>query len=387
VSATWDEVIGQPAAVAALRAALSADELAHAWLLVGPAGIGQRELTRALAAALNCPVSDDAAAGCGRCSTCERIGRGVHPAATDLEPEGASHLVGAVGEWITSASRTPAEGERRVVRVVAAERMNEAAQNAFLKILEEPPPSVVWVLDVADESAMLDTILSRCRRLDVVPWGPEPLAELGTRLGLPAEQAAALARASMGSPERLEDLADPAVAAARAEHLGVLDQLAVGGPGRVVPLAKHLTAWARSRVAPLKEKHAAEFAELEEAYGVEGGRGWPVGVKRRLEQRYARLQRAEMRRSLDVLLDTLASQLRDLLAVQSGAGADRVVNVDHVEALQRDADRLPATGAVEGLRAIVRAREALDRNGAPELQLERLLLTLALPLYARSVAS
>jgi DNA polymerase III subunit delta' len=141
VTATWDEVLGQPAAVTSLRAALRNDEVAHAWLLVGPKGVGQQEATRALAAALNCPESSSVEAGCGSCSTCRRIGRGAHPAVSDLEPEGAYHVVDAVrGEWIPTATRTLTEGRRRVLRVVAADRMNEAAQNAFLKILEEPPP-------------------------------------------------------------------------------------------------------------------------------------------------------------------------------------------------------------------------------------------------------
>jgi DNA polymerase III subunit delta' len=386
-AASWTQVLGQPAAVEALRSALRADEVAHAWLLLGPTGVGQREATRALAASLNCPDrSGDA--GCGTCSTCQRIGRGVHPAVETFEPEGQSHLVDAVHDWITTATRSLTEGQRRVLRIVAADRMNEAAQNAFLKILEEPPPSVVWVLEAADESALLDTILSRCRRLAVVPWGPDALTALATgELGVPTEQASDLARASLGSPERLRDLADPEVAEARWQHLAIIDRLATGGPGQVVPLAKELTTWARGRVAPLKEKHRAEFAGYEESYGVdERGRGWPPGVKKRLEQRHARLERAEMRRALDLLLDTLASQLRDLLAVAGGADAEHVVNVDHLASLRRDAERLPPPAAITGLHAIARCREALDRNGAPELQLERLLLALALPLYARSAA-
>ncbi|WP_052665470.1 ATP-binding protein [Nitriliruptor alkaliphilus] len=388
MSATWDEVLGQPAAVEALRGALRADEVAHAWLLMGPTGVGQREATRAFAAALNCPDRTEDA-GCGGCSTCLRIGRGVHPAVETFEPEGQFHLVDAVHDWITTASRSMTEGQRRVLRIVAADRMNEAAQNAFLKILEEPPPSVVWVLEASDESALLDTILSRCRRLAVVPWGPDALRQLATReLGVAADQAADLARASLGSPERLRDLADPELAEARWQHLAIIDRLATGGPGQVVPLAKELTVWARGRVAPLKEKHQAEFAGYEESYGVdERGRGWPPGVKKRLEQRHARLERAEMRRALDSFLDTLASQLRDLLAVSAGGSADHLINVDHLASLQRDATRLPPVAAIEGLQAVARCREALDRNGAPELQLERLLLAVALPLYAQATAS
>ncbi|MFA9444154.1 ATP-binding protein [Egicoccus sp. AB-alg6-2] len=380
---TWDHVLGQPAAVASVRAALTADEVAHAWLLVGPRGVGQRELTRALAAALNCPEASAPDEACGRCSTCERIERGSHPVQTDLEPEGSSHLVeGVREEWIPLATRTLTEGRRRVLRVVAADRMNEAAQNAFLKILEEPPPSVVWVLDVEDEGALLDTVASRCRRLDLVPWRPDAMHVLAERLGVPPEQRAALGRAALGSPERLTDLADPQIGQARWNHLALLDRLATGGPGQVVPAAKEIVSWARSRIAPLKERNQAEFARLEEAFGVEGNRGWPPGVRQRLTRRFERLERQEQRRALELFLDDLASYLRDLLAAQAGAGSEVLVNLDHETAIRRDAVRIAAPDAVRALQAVARCREALERNGNPELQIERLLLQLALPLFA-----
>jgi DNA polymerase III subunit delta' len=380
---TWDAVLGQPAGVAALRAALRADEVAHAWLFVGVRGVGQREASRALAAALNCEAPSAADEPCGSCSTCSRIARGTHPAVADLEPEGTMHVVDSVrSEWIPMATRSLTEGRRRVLRVVAADRMNEAAQNAFLKILEEPPPSVVWILDVEDEGALLETVVSRCRRLDLVPWGPAVLRERAAQLGVPEAQRDALSRAALGSPERLADLADPDVAAARERHLALLDRLATGGPGQVVPLARELTTWARGRSAVVKARNQEELVRLEEAYGVESARGWPPGVRQRLTRRFERLERQEQRRALDLLLDDLASYLRDLLAIQGGAGAERLVNVDHEAQLHRDAVRLPAPEAVTGLQAVARCREALDRNGSPDLQLERLLLALALPLYA-----
>jgi DNA polymerase-3 subunit delta' len=382
VTDPWEQVLGQPAAVASLQAALRADEVAHAWLLVGPRGVGQQEASRALAAALNCETPVAADQPCGSCSTCGRIARGAHPAQTDLEPEGAAHVVDNVrGDWIPTATRSLTEGRRQVLRVVAADRMNEAAQNAFLKVLEEPPPSVVWVLDVEDEGALLDTVISRCRRLDLVPWGPDALHRLAAQLEVPAERRDPFVRAALGSPTRLRDLADPDVAAARDVHLDLIERLATGGPGQVVPLAKQLAGWAKGRSAVVKERNQAQLAQLEEAYGVEGNRGWPPGVKQRLTRRFERLERQEQRRALDLLLDDVASYLRDLLAVQAGAGADGLVNVDHESGLRRDAVRLPAADAVEALSAVARCREALDRNGNPELQLERVLFAVALPVF------
>lgn len=197
----------QPNASAALRAAIANDELGHAFLLVGPPGVGQRELARVLAASLNCPDTTDGAP-CGTCETCRRISRGTHTALVTFEPEGAQHLVSAVREeWIPTASRTLVEGTRRVVRIVAAERMNESAQNAFLKALEEPPPSTVWVLESADDTALLDTILSRCRRLDLTTWDPEALRARARELAVPDDEVEAVVRLAAGSPDRVAELA------------------------------------------------------------------------------------------------------------------------------------------------------------------------------------
>lgn len=379
----WRAVIGQPAAVAAIRSALARDEVAHAWLLVGPRSVGQRELTRALGAALNCPQPPSPETGCGRCASCVRTLRGTHPAVLDLEPDGAAHVVADVREgWIPMASRSLTEGRRRVLRVVAADRMNEAAQNAFLKILEEPPDSVLWVLDVEHEGALLDTVISRCRRLDLVPWGPVALSARATQLGIDEEHRSALVRAAGGSPERLQALADPDVAAARERHLGVLDVLATQGPGVVVPLAKDLVAWARSRSAAVKAVNAEELTRLEAEFGVEGGRGWPPRIKQQITRRHERTERQAQRQALDLLLDDLASYLRDLLAVASGAGEEALINPDAIAALQRDVERLPVRDAVTALGAVATCRAALDRNGSPELHLERLLFRIALPVYA-----
>jgi DNA polymerase III subunit delta' len=378
----------QPAAVQAMRDALRADEVAHAWLLVGPPGVGQEDLARSLAMALNCPVAEVADEACGTCDTCERIARDRDELLQVFEPEGAAYVVDNVREeWVATASRSLTTGRRRVLRITAADRTNVPAQNAFLKLLEEPPPSVVWLLEAEEESALLDTVLSRCRRLAVVPWGLDALRRRVREAGATEERIEALARAALGSPARLDDLLDADVAAARQRHLGLIDRLATGGPGQVVPAAKDIVVWAKGRVTPLKARHAARFEELERDFGVdERGRGWPPGLRNRILKRHERLERFEQRRALDLALDDVGSYLRDLLAVQAGAAETVLVNLDHQAELRRDAARLPAADAVAGLQAVARCREALDRNGNADLQLERLLMALALPLYRTSAA-
>ena len=320
--------------------------------------------------------------------------------------------------------RTTPEARRKVLRIVAADRMNIAAQNAFLKLLEEPPASVVWILEAEDPGRLLETILSRCRRIDLPPWSSADVrAWLGTQLGGSAgggpddtqriESAVCAARssadwlrgmrrdlasvgASMGTgagggagsgvgPRESRDVLD-AVARLRSEHLELIDVLAREGPGAVVPTVKRIIGTAKARREALAERHAVEMTALEEAYGVEGPRGWPPGVKGRIEKRFERIARAEEQRTLRLTLDDLAGYLRDLIAVASGAPVDALINTDATGSLARDAARLHPADLLAAITAVGTCREALDRNGAPELQFERLLLSIATSLYVRSAA-
>jgi DNA polymerase III subunit delta' len=400
---------GARAAATALHDAVARDRLSHAWLLVGPDGVGQHELAVALAAHANCGQEAPEVRPCGRCDACLRTMRDVHPALVTFEPDGAAHRVEDVrGAWSDAAMRTTPEARRKVLRIVAADRMNVAAQNAFLKLLEEPPASVVWVLEAEDPGRLLETILSRCRRVDLPPWGSsEVRAWLRSHLGGGAGggpedegriEAAVCAARSSGDWLRglRRDLAGvgprdarvvlDTVRGLRAEHLGIIEVLGRDGPGAVVPTAKRLVGVAKERREALADRHAAELVGLEEAYGVEGPRGWPPGVKARIEKRFERIARAEEQRTLRLLLDDLAGYLRDLAAVRAGAGPDGLINADQVDRLQRDVLRLHPVDLLAALDAVRRCREALDRNGAPELQLERLLLSIATSLYVRGAA-
>jgi len=407
IAGLWADaaVGGARSAATALRDAVMTERLSHAWLLVGPEGVGQRELAIALAATSNCQA-DAVDRPCGHCDACTRTQRDVHPALMTFEPDGAAHRVEDVrGAWSEAAMRTTPEARRKVLRIVAADRMNVAAQNAFLKLLEEPPASVVWILEAEDPGRLLETILSRCRRIDIPPWSSDDVRDwLRTHLGGGAgggpddavriESAVCAARSSADwlrglrrdlsgtGPRESRDMLD-AVARSRAEHLELIDVLAREGPGAVVPTVKRIVGAAKARREALANQQAEEMQALEEAYGVEGPRGWPPGVKTRIEKRFERIARAEEQRTLRLTLDDLGGYLRDLIAVASGASVDALINTDATAALQRDAVRLHPVDLLDAIAAVRTCREALDRNGAPDLQFERLLLAIATSLYVR----
>src|SRR3989337_2445199 len=156
-------LMGQERAVAALERALREGRVAHAYLIVGPERVGKHTLALKLAPALNCegrvgagaPTyggDEHAVEPCGECAPCRRIAGGIHAdvqtVTVEEGEEGAQKgiHVSQIRDIERSAALKPFEGRSRVVIIDPAEEMNAAAQNAFLKTLEEPPPQVVFAL-------------------------------------------------------------------------------------------------------------------------------------------------------------------------------------------------------------------------------------------------
>jgi len=216
---TLAAVQGQPRAVGALRAALKRGALPHACLFTGPSGVGKELAAIGLAQALLCPEAP--AEGCGKCSVCTRVGRFAHPDVLWLMPEeeqvrrrlaGRSDFthvpsrevrVEQVRRLQERLSLRGLESARKVVLVLSAEALNPAAQNAFLKTLEEPPSDTTLLLVTSSPDRLLPTLRSRCVRY---PFAPLPRALVAARLvelrGLEASQAEALAALADGSLER-----------------------------------------------------------------------------------------------------------------------------------------------------------------------------------------
>ena len=154
-------MIGQPAVVAELRAAVAdPSAMTHAWLFTGPPGSGRSVAARAFAAALQCPD-----AGCGQCHACRTVLAGTHADVQTVVPEGLSIGVDWARELIRIAGRAPSQGRWQVVLVEDADRMTEQASNTVLKMLEEPPARTVFLLcapSLHPEDVPV-TISSRCR--------------------------------------------------------------------------------------------------------------------------------------------------------------------------------------------------------------------------------
>lgn len=157
-----------------LRRSLSRGRLGHAYLFLGD-DLGELEqAARHLASLVNCSDATDRApdgtalSACGRCSRCRRIAQGNHPDVTWVRPESKSRQISAdqTRELIRIIGLRPTEAVRKVAVLVGADRMHTAAANAFLKTLEEPPAGSVLILLSTEPDRLLETILSRCLRLN-----------------------------------------------------------------------------------------------------------------------------------------------------------------------------------------------------------------------------
>ena len=212
-------VIGQDRAVASLAGALKADRLAHGLLFVGPDGVGRERTARGLARGLLCDLratpNEVTPFGCGACRGCRRVDSGSHPdlhvVMSDAEAvarglgdkdgkawPSAEIKIDAVRELGLRLLRRPYEGKASVAIIVDAHRMNDKAQNALLKVLEEPAPTTVLILIVPGARAVLPTIGSRCLRLAFSPLTEPSLAAILRRLQVPDADARA-ARAREGA--------------------------------------------------------------------------------------------------------------------------------------------------------------------------------------------
>jgi DNA polymerase-3 subunit delta' len=239
----FSDLTGNAAVVARLEHLVGSGKLPRSMIFFGRAGVGKVEAAVTLAQALNCLVSENDA--CGRCPSCARIVKDLHPDVRVLRPEGRGGQLRAEGvrEAIAEIPFRPFEGRRRVIIVADAERMNPTTANTLLKTLEEPPPWATLILVTANEAALLPTILSRCQIFRFSPLAPEALEGLlVARHGFAPDRAALLAAVAGGGIARALSLADEPLFELRQQALS-MSSLAVESAKaeELVPLADGLS--------------------------------------------------------------------------------------------------------------------------------------------------
>ncbi len=162
---TFDDLVGQAHVTRTLKNALEQNRLAHAYLFVGPRGIGKTSTARILAKALNC-IHGPTVKPCGVCDSCKEITGGN--SLDVLEIDGASNNgVEQVRELRDNVRYAPSKGHFKIYIIDEVHMLTSAAFNALLKTLEEPPPHVKFIFATTEPQKVLPTILSRCQRFDL----------------------------------------------------------------------------------------------------------------------------------------------------------------------------------------------------------------------------
>lgn len=332
------DLVNQDHAVMLLRTAVRIARVSHAYLFVGPTGVGRFDAALAFAQLLNC---DRAAEGdaCGECRACKLIASGQHPDARVvdvdrgrlLDPEDTTRTGIGIKQVLALRREVvypPYEGGWKVYIFVNADQMTAEAANSLLKVLEEPPPRVVLVLIAESTVPLLPTVVSRCQlvRFTLIPT-PTIERALIDRFGVPKGRARFIAT------------------------------LAGGQLGRAV-------TWATSDDALQRRERVLDLLDrLERADSLE-----------RLD---AAEELARQREELPEVLDIALFWFRDLLVRQQTGSDEQVIHLDRKDRIADLGAQLSPAVLNARIDAVEEAKDALRRNVHPRLILETLFLRLS----------
>jgi DNA polymerase-3 subunit delta' len=369
----WSSILDQERVVGTLRRALDQERVAHAYLFHGPDGVGKRAVALELTRALEC--TEQTTEACDECRACQKTRRMVHPDVHvhlphpwsdegDRDEEDIGTRIQRLGEnpyaavdfvrrpslsdptetsnkqvqyridqvredLIRPMSLAKGEGAYKVNILTDVETMREEAANAFLKLLEEPPPQTIFLLTTSRPEQLLPTIVSRCQRLRFDPLTPESIeSALVEWEDADPDAAAMLARMADGSYSRALDLAQNEALMASREL--VLDYFRAAYSLKVDPLnacIQDITTQGREQVK--------------------------------------------------TVLRLMLRWVRDLLLYRSMGEDAPLVNVDQTEAIANFCDRLPDADLEAMVSLVEEAIHLTGRNVRQSL----VLTTLAQALY------
>ena len=343
----FGEVAGQEAVIRTLRRAIETDRVAHAYLFSGPRGTGKTSTAKVLAMGLNCangptPEPD------GTCESCRAI---VNNSSMDVvEMDAASNRgIDEVRELRDRVNLAPVSGRMKVYIIDEVHMLTTEAFNALLKMLEEPPEHVIFVLATTEKHRVLPTIISRCQSFDFrrpgVPVLAGKLAEIAEAEEIEVE------------PEALTVIAGAGGGSFR-DAEGLLDQLSSFADGTVTAaMVRELLGSVGSGVLieavdALHDRRPADALRIVDRLSNEG-------------------------KDLGQFVAQLLSHLRNLMLLPNAPEvALAEVGSEERASLEEQAGRVPTAEVVRAIEALGEARGRIRRGGDPKLELELTFLKL-----------
>jgi len=163
--ATFDTVVGQQHITGTLKNAIKNNQLAQAFLFCGPRGVGKTTCARILAKTINCEQLTSAVEACGQCNSCNAFRNGNSFSIHELDAA-SNNSVDDIRNLIDQVRIPPQTGKYKIYIIDEVHMLSQAAFNAFLKTLEEPPSYAIFILATTEKHKILPTILSRCQIFD-----------------------------------------------------------------------------------------------------------------------------------------------------------------------------------------------------------------------------
>ncbi len=337
-----------------LARAVARGTLPQSLLFSGPSGVGKRLIATALAQTLNCtaPVRSTSSGdtlpvdGCGQCSACTRIVRGLHPDVLIVKPRvlimesapnrDVPHDIDRIREVLGQVMYRPFEGGRRVIVFDDAERLTSAAQSALLKTLEEPPTSSYLVLVTVRADNLMPTVRSRCQHLRFGQLSEAEVVDVIARVGgSDLQHARAAAAIAGGSAARALAIVSDELVTARDAAVALLESVAQARNAHArLESVKHLVS---------HDKKSGKWKEK---------------------------KLASLRQQLTHRFQALTSLLRDIELLAAGSDPNGLVNFDKAENLHRLSREFGGRRGVAAALAVDRALEAIEGNINPRVVAE-----------------
>lgn len=326
---TFNDIVGHESVKEHLRNSIASGQISHAYLISGPKGSGKNMLADCFAAALVCE-DDSSPDPCGFCISCMQADARTHPDIIYVTHEKAGIVVSDIRtQLINDIYIKPYYGNKKIYIVPEADKMNEAAQNALLKTLEEPPEYAVILLLAEGTGSFLQTILSRCVTLNLRPVRSELVTQyLIKNKSLPdyvAKTCAAFSEGAIG--KALRYASDESFSELRSE---------------VLKLVKNISNMKQPELMARAEQYASK----------------------------------DNRAATDDFLELLNLWYHDLLVYKSTLSTAHLLFSDEASDIARSASDYSYEKINNIFNAINKVKERLSANVSPEVTMELLLLAM-----------
>jgi len=323
---SFHDIYGHEKKIEIIQKSLAQKRIGHAYLFSGIHAVGKKTLAREFVKALNCEKEEALHDSCGECYSCRKIQRDIHPDVLFVEANGQFIRIDAIREIQEQMKCKPLEARRRVFIIDDADKMNDQAANALLKILEEPSPSNILILVTARPYSMSSTIISRCQQMRFNPLRFDTVAKfLVDRIGMDNQRALLLARLSGGSIGRAMELNEDDIVAYRTELLKLLSITRRNDPFSLINFASFL------------------------------GQG-----------------KKEIKQGLNIL----GTIFRDALVLKETQKNEILINQDNSSFISRQAARLSGGQILQNIALVERAGDIIEQNVNKSLTLETMAFKL-----------